>query len=445
MSAAGAAFNDAARIVGMVAHELYLVGTKLSEKWEGSDADAAQKALGQLYATANELFGRSQQAGAALQTYGAALSQFKGLQWPNWPTGGASPVEDEKRQQVAEQVMRAVNNQITTAWKSMPDKVQQNLPNLDHPHGTPYSPDPGSPGVGGGRVGGGGMPKGGHLPHSPRLPHTPKGSGSDLPPIPKDGHGADLAGGGLPTGSGLGTTLPPTGSPLPSGLSSGTPSLPGGGPTLGGIGGPSLLPNPGALPRGGAGSGRVPSESGLSSEETAAARAAAVEESEASQAARGAMGAPGAPGGAAGTTESERERTTWLAEEEATWGAEEDVIGQALGTPAAGSAGESETELRRRNWLGEDEDVWTGGATAGSGTIGEAPPRRAEADADEALEVVEEFDILDPGRLQELLDVIVAPDGETASTSKSASGGSPGLLDDLGVEEVNDIDRLLNG
>ncbi|MEV5704529.1 hypothetical protein [Actinoallomurus sp. NPDC052274] len=454
VSTAGAAYNDAARIVGMVAHELYVVGTKLSEKWEGADADAAQKALGQLYATANELFGRSQQAGAALQTYGAALKQFKGLQWPNWPTGGASPAEDEGRQTAANRVMQAVNHQIAAAWDAMPDKVQQNLPTLGgHRRETPYSPGVGSPRVGGGvggGGGGGGAPTGGRLPHSPRLPHVPRGSENGLPTIPDGGHGADLAGGGPSTGGGLGTTPPHTGNPLPSGLSGGAPSSPVGGLTSGGIGGPSLLPGSGAFPRGGPGSGRVPSESGMSSaEEVAASRAAAVEEAEASQAARGVVGAPGAPGatgGAAGTTETERERTTWLAEEEATWGAEEDVIGQALGTPtAAGSDGKSETELRRKSWLGEDEDVWTGGETAGSGTIGEAPPRHDEAVAGEVLEVVKESDILDPERLQELLDVIIAPEEETAGTSKSAASASPGLLDDLGVEEVNDIDRLLNG
>src|SRR5262249_24353390 len=150
VSTAGVAFNNAAKLVAMAAHELYLVGTKLSEKWEGVDADAAQKALGQLYATANELFGRSQQTGYALQTYGAALKQFKGLQWPQWPADD-SPVQDQQRQQAAEKVMQAVNKQIAAAWSSMPDKVQQNLPALDDKHrGTPYNSGAPSPGVGGG-------------------------------------------------------------------------------------------------------------------------------------------------------------------------------------------------------------------------------------------------------------------------------------------------------
>ncbi|MEV0402955.1 hypothetical protein [Actinoallomurus sp. NPDC050550] len=452
VSAAGVAFNNAAKIVAMAAHELYLVGTKLSEKWEGADADAAQKALGQLYATANELFGRSQQTGYALQTYGAALKQFKSLQWPQWPADD-SPVQDQQRQRAAEKVMQAVNKQIAAAWSSMPEKVQQNLPILDDKHrGTPYSSGAPSPGVGG-PGGGGRAPRGVTLPHSshsPGLPNLSHGGGDGLPISRGSGHGTDLA--GLPsTGGGLGAPPPSTGGPLPSGSPGGIPSLPGGGLPSGGDNGPSLYPGPGSMPQTGSGSSRVPleepSSSGVTNDEAATFRTAAMEEAEASQAARnGLMVTPGAPGGAAGTKDTERERTTWLAEEEETWGAEDDAIGQALGAPAAAdSVDETETETGREMWLAEDREVWTGGVESVSGTIGEAPPQRDETNTEALLDKSEETDILDPERLQELLDVITAPEEETPRGSKNTVGTSPGLLDDLSSEEVNDIDRFLNG
>lgn len=124
--------------------------------------------------------------------------------------------------------------------------------------------------------------------------------------------------------------------------------------------------------------------------------------------------------------------------------------GRNTGTSSAtGTADEAETELERRIWLGEDQESWTGGETVLSGTIGGTLPRHDEAKAEDTIEETEEPDILDPERLQELLDDIIIPKEKTEGDSLGTAGKSAGLLDGLGLglglDEVNDIDRLLNG
>ena len=427
VSGAGAAFHNAAQAAAHAAHALYLAGSHLSEKWEGADADAAQKALGQLYATANELYGRSNQAGQALQFYGGTLSQYKGLKFP---AGGASPVEDTARQKAARTVMQAVNQHMGTAWDAMPDKVQQNLPNLKPQRdGEKYSSGPNSSGNysgGSGRTGGAGGPSG-HVP----MPHLPHG-GSDF----TGAQGSQLA--GLPPGGGgLNTAPPPATGPLtPVG---GNPLIPTGG--SGGLGG-ALPFGPGALPPGRFGPGGVPqgklSPPGLSRETPASAMT--TEEIEASQAARGGgMGGQGASSGGE-AREMERERSTWLAEEQETWAAEEVAPGVVGSAPGAGA---DESEHERTTWLGEDPEVWTNGETYTSETFGDAVPLADEPAADE--EVVEP-DILDPERLQEMLDAIVTTPEENNGDDVPASADAfAGLFEGVDTDEVSEIERLLNG
>jgi hypothetical protein len=429
VSSAGTAFHSAAQAAAHVAHALYLAGSHLSEKWEGVDADAAQKALGQLYATANELYGRSNQAGQALQFYGGTLSQYKGLKFPG---GGASPVEDPARQKAAETVMRAVNEHMGTAWDAMPDKVQQNLPSLGRDVGEEKyksAPNPARTPSGAGSAGGVGGSSG-HVP----MPHLPRG-GPDF----TSGQGSQLA--GMPTGGGgLGTAPPLATSPLTPG--GGNPLVPTG--PSGGLGG-ALPLGPVGLPSTRLGPGGVPQEKlsppGLS-RETPARGAVTSEELEASQAARGGMlGGQGASSGA-GAQEVERERSTWLPEEEETWAAEHaapEVLGSAPGIGT--SAGES--ELERTVWLGEDPDVWTNGETYTTGTIGDEGPR---VDEPKAAEEVVEPDILDPERLQEMLDAIATPPEENNDVDVPAPADAfAGLLEGLDTDEVSEIERLLNG
>lgn len=444
VSAAGTAFHNAAQAAAHVAHELYLAGTHLSDKWDGADADAAQKALGQLYATANELYGRSDQAGQALQFYGGTLSQYKGLKFPG---GGASPVEDPARQKAAETVMRAVNQHIGTAWDAMPDKVQQNLPTLVGHHDEQKYRSGATPTGNQSSSGSAGSTGGvsGPLGHAP-TPHLPRG-GQDF----SGGQGSQLA--GLPSGGGgLSTTPPLATSPLTPG--GGSPLVPPG--ASGGLGGTFPF-GPGALPPGRLGLGGVPqaklSPSGLSPENPAA-RAAIAEEAEASQAARGGlMGGQGASGGA-GAKEVERERSTWLPEEEETWAAEQ-TAPEVLGLAPGSGASAEETERERTTWCSEDSEVWTNGETYTSGTIGDAAPL-----VDEPKEAESVADILDPERLQEMLDSIVDPseedDGDDVSAPADEFGGHlEGLgIEDLGIgevsaeevsaEEVSEIERLLN-
>ncbi len=420
VTSAGNAFNSAAQAAAQVAHELYQVGTRLSGMWEGADADAAQKALGQLYATANELFGRSQQAGHALQNYGAALPQYKGLQWP---PDGASPVEDQARQKVAEQVMRAVNGHIGSAWDAMPDKVQQNLPDLKGGvDERPYSPG-GNPTVHSG--GSGGLSGVGGSSERARLPHLPHGGGeSRLAGMP-------------PVGGGLGTVPPPTSNPFGLAVPGGSPSFPGGG-----VGTPSPFPGaifgPGESPLGRPGPG---SPSGLAPENPATNSAMAAEEIEASQAARG--GLIGTPTGAA-EKEMERETNAWLVEERRTWGAEEEAVPRMVGTsPVVDAADELENDRERRTWLDEERQVWTGEESHTPETIGDAKPRFDEAKPGE--EEPDEPGVLDLERLQELLDSVVEPAGKADATEPDIVDEFASLLDDLDLGEANDIDRLLNG
>ncbi len=433
VTTAGGAFNSAAQAAKHVAHELYEVGTRLSSEWKGADADAAQKALGQLYATANELYWRSQQAGQALQTYANALPKYKGL---NWPPDGASPVEDKARQQVAETIMGYANQDLGTAWDSMPDKVQQNLPDLTRHHVDEGRYNSGSPSIGnsgGGGLGGGG----GSFAHVPK-PHLPHG-GQDI----TGGHHSQLAG-MPPGGGGLGTLPPPTStSPFGPG-GGGSPFAPGGGNPFspGGLGMTPPFTGPGGssggLPPGSSGLGTSPEgmrPSGLSAEESTAGAAAAEE----AQAARTGMMGPQMGGAASGGAQSlERQRSTWLTEEGETWAAEESVPG-LLGTPVAGRTSE-ENERERTTWLTEEREIWTGEETFAPETIGDAPTRFDEPD--EAAPEAKDLEVLDAEQLQEMLDAIIAPD---ETNDESTSGGElAGLLEDLDIEDVNMIDRLLN-
>jgi hypothetical protein len=423
VSAAGAAHNSAARIVAQVAHELYRVGTDLATKWEGADAAAAQKALGQLYATANELYWRSEQVGTALQTYGAALPQYKGLKWP---PGGASPVEDTARQQAAEKVMRAVNQHIGDAWDTMPDKVRANLPDLQHERDeNPYKPagpnptgSSGSPGTGGtgGRSGSG------------RLPHAPRGGEQILPGGPAGGHGTELAG-APPPGGGQVAAFPPAGDPFSPAASSG---FPGGGITPGSGAGP--------FGAGGFAPGRVPGEPLPARPLGNLAAGAASARSARAQA--GLMVPGSAPG--AGGNEKERRRDVRLTEEPETWAAGDEAVPEVLGAAPRPTRGE-ETERERTTWLDEQREIWTGEETAVPGTIGDATSRVGKVE--EAGETGEsEPDILDPERLQELLDALV-PDEETPEERPKPPAEPVGLFEGFDAEaaEVNEIGRLLNG
>jgi hypothetical protein len=153
-------------------------------------------------------------------------------------------------------------------------------------------------------------------------------------------------------------------------------------------------------------------------------------------------GGQGASSGA-GAQEVERERSTWLPEEQETWAAEQ-TAPEVLGSAPGSGASAEESELERTVWLGEEPDVWTTGETYTTGTIGDAGPRVDEPKADEE---VMETDILNPERLQEMLDAIVTPpeennDGDVPAPADVFAGLFEGLDD---TDEVSEIERLLNG
>ena len=154
------------------------------------------------------------------------------------------------------------------------------------------------------------------------------------------------------------------------------------------------------------------------------------------------MGGQGGSGGA-GAQEVERERSTWLAEEQETWAAEQAAPG-VLGSEPGSGASADETDLERTTWLGEDPEVWTNGETYTSGTIGDAGPRIDEPEAIE--EEASEPDILDPERLQEMLDAIVDPgEANDAGDVPASADAFSGLLEGVDTDEMSEIERLLNG
>jgi hypothetical protein len=306
--------------------------------WGGDAAQQALDQMGRIHWTANELAGKSAVSAQTLKWYGTEILPWYKNLGDKMSDGTFHTGKDDTQ---ARMLMNRLNLRTNWAQAGFPAEVKKDLPS-DKGGVTPNGPGgPGGPGGGmptGG--GGGGMPKGAKLPKSDpfgnmndnKNPHLPDDSSKfpDNTNLPKDnssfpngsGNGTNLAGfhppgggGGLPDGGGG-----PGGDPFGKG------GLGGGGLGGGGLGG--LGPNG----LGGGGLGGVGGTRGAGAAGSLGSAAAADEAAAAGNAGRmgGAGMMPMAPGGA-GQGQQERDRSTWLHEDEDVWGAVVDVTPPLIG------------------------------------------------------------------------------------------------------------------
>jgi hypothetical protein len=331
---AGAAYSAVAK---ELAEKARLMTEKhapaLIEAWGG---DAAQKALGQMkqiHWTANNLSTKSTQSAQTMNWYGTEILQWYKDAGNTMSDGFIHTGGDDDR---ARELMTRLNGRTAEAQDGIPRTIDSDLPESHGDQGTPTNPGgPGSPGGPGGLPGGGGG-GGAHLPK-----HDPfgNGTGNTPPHLPGDGHfpGSDPGGqGGSDPGGGDGSNLASFGSP---GGGGGLPGDPGGlgggglggdpfgaggaGGGLGGLGAGGL--GPGGM--GTAGAGLGPGALGRGMGAAGAEGAAEAENSALGTSGRGMMPMSGGHG----QGEKERERSTWLTEDEDVWGGDGDVTPPLIG------------------------------------------------------------------------------------------------------------------
>jgi len=352
MEDASTQFRKASGMIYTSNEEIYSVGYELADAWKGPTAGKAIAQLQALWNTSNNLMGTASMLDSAFGNHAQTLKDAtnhdnrpsKGNAWVSaaeYGAGGAAAgtvVEPGGGSIVGGLVGGAygffhsgdvdnqhakdyINNQVTPRTSSDHDQVPANLrvdgasvhpykenqPNLTHNSSIPTSGAGKIPG-GGGAGGAGHIPGGaGHIPGSNG--HLP-GSDGHLPGSDGNGHipsppgGSDLAGLGGGGGGSLAGGLGGGGGGLGGGLGGGGGGLGAGGglgSTGAGLGGAGTLGAGGAAPRAGVGG------------------------------ANGAGGMPMGGMGGGGGQKEERERTTWLTEDEDVWGGDGDAAPPVIG------------------------------------------------------------------------------------------------------------------
>ena len=356
----GDAWTKAQALFMATYEELTTQGYKLVDAWEGDAAAEFQKNLAALYSTACALADATGQVGIAigyqasdLDTLKENVEKMKPQDQSGWQIAGDiatfSPVKgllsggdswslydggQDNKDSASDSVKKWMNTDLahstqTYTFGELPKDVHTELPNPGSTVIDPKRTSPSSPATPSVPTPNSTTP---HVP-TPTTPHTPTPTTPHTPPTPTTPH---------PTTPHSTTPTPTTPHYPGSGNNNGgtglaglhTPNLGGGGlsnPNLGGGG----LGNPGGGGLGGTpnalgghpnGLGANPMTGGsLAAEEAAAAR-------NASMAARnGANGMPMGAGGGHGGEEQERERTTWLTEDEDVWGGDGDVAPPVIG------------------------------------------------------------------------------------------------------------------
>ena len=321
--------NDAGKAYSAVAKELADKARLLTEKHAGAlteawGGDAAQKALNQLkqiHWTANELATKSTQSAQTMNWYGTEILQWYKDAGDHMSDGIFSTSGDDHE---AQKMMTKLNGRTAQAQNGIPQTITTDLPTDHGEIGTPTNPGkPGGPGSGPGGPGTG--------PGSPSLPKDPFGN----PPnshthLPTENYPTDPThhttttqppGIGVDTGgdSHLAGWTPPGGGGFPGGGGGGLGGDPLGGAGGGFPGGGGLGSGPGGLGAGSMGAG------GLGTSGFGNAGAAAEQ---------GGMGAGGRgmmPMGGHGQGEKERERSTWLTEDDDIWGDDGDAAPPLIG------------------------------------------------------------------------------------------------------------------
>ncbi len=321
------AWSGVARTLGGVSDNLQAnAGQKLFDAWESEASAKAQHHLQVAQATAQAM------ADQCMQMARATDSAYQYANWykTHFPGDGYVTTHADHQRAVEHEV--GLMNRYNEVIGILPSQVKAQYVDT-RAGGSKDDFTKGGGGAGAGGLGAGGLPGGGGA------PHLPGGGGPDFPGGGGPGGGSHLPGGGSGFPGGGGTDLPDGGSPYDSGS-----SLAGGGGVGGigsgggidglGSGGGGLGGGPGGLGSGaGAGTGGFgPGGAG--------AGAAGGRPGGGAGGAGGGTGGRGAGGGMAGAPmhggqgggdEEERERSTWLTEDEDVWGGDTDAPPPVIG------------------------------------------------------------------------------------------------------------------
>ncbi|WP_255274318.1 hypothetical protein [Actinomadura madurae] len=326
---ASTAYKDASDVLAEMTGELRNnFAKRIVQHWQGDVAQEALDQLGQVYETSGKLSDDSHNNAQLYNWYKTNILDWYKTTGESMEDGYVHTGGDDDR---ARELIEKFSRRMKEAFDGHPLKITKDLPTtLGDGHDKP----PGGPGPGGGP---GGLPGGG--------PGGFSGSGSGLPT-------SDPAGAFKP-GGGPSPFAPGAGSPFNPG-SDGGPHLPGGGPGAGGAGfgspGTDLSSFPGGGPPGGGpglggggggfgadpgGFGGAGSGGGAAGGPGGAFGGGGAGMGAAGRGAaagmRGMGGMPMAPGAGQGGKDEERERNTWLTEDEDVWGADDDTAPPVIG------------------------------------------------------------------------------------------------------------------
>lgn len=326
---AGTKYSAVATRMNTTITDLYKHAQTLSEHWGGDDADGAMKQMQKMYNQAQQIQSTSDSTGSTLSGHSRTLANFKN---PSNRPKGASGLETglsiaagplgfgadrAAHNHAAREYMSHLQSDTKDANSYFPAHIRSDQAYSTQDSYNPNEGDPGGPGnpkVPGGGGGGGHIPSGGgaggHIPGSGTGGHIPgSGTGGHIPGsgghIPGSGTGGHIPGGGGLGGAG-GTDL--AGFHAPGG---------GGGGLGGGLGGD---------PMGGAGSGLTGGPGALGNG-LGGGLGAGAGAGGAGAAGRGMMPMMGGHN----QGEKERERSTWLTEDEDVWGGDGDAAPPMIG------------------------------------------------------------------------------------------------------------------
>ncbi|MWA06023.1 hypothetical protein F8568_037865 [Actinomadura sp. LD22] len=351
---AGTAYSDAADALAEMSTALRGFAQTLVKHWKGDEAKKAVAQLQQVHKTSIELSNSSHTNASTYHWYGTQILDWYKQAGKDASDGWIHTSGDDKG---GRELMQRFLNRTGEAFNAHPAQITKDLPE-DHGGLSDKPTYPGGPGSGGGGGfggGGGGLPGGGAGGAGGGFGSDPGGlgkfgsggAGGSNPFAPAADGGPHLPGGGGAGSGGFGSDpggLGGGGGSLgsdPGGLGSDLSSFPGGGgggglPStgLGGGGGGGFGADPGGL-GGGAGAGgglggfgTTPGGLGAAGGGLGAGGAAGA----AGRAGAGRMGGmPMGHGGHGNGKEEERERTTWLSEDDDVWGADDDTAPPVIG------------------------------------------------------------------------------------------------------------------
>ncbi|HEU5156801.1 MAG TPA: hypothetical protein VFU43_07370 [Streptosporangiaceae bacterium] len=316
VAAVGQAYLAAADALTTAADRLHEHARRVTEAWSGENAQTALKQLGQLNTTAAELQEKSATTGRTYNWLGSEILPWYRDQGRSMGHGAISDGGDDT---AALELLDRMDHRLVEGYNAVPESITKDLP-----------PDPGAS-------------RGDLGIRDPGGTQDPwSGPPGGVPSVPSPGSPSDLA---AWNGADSGT---PTGAP-PHGPGSGFPGPAGGGAGLPGAGGTDLAgagggvgPDPfgagglgggagaagGGLGAGAGGPGAgvlgVGAPGSLGAGSGGRSRSAG-ENARGAGGRAGAGGPMGAGGGQGGEGEEERERTTWLTEDDDVWSADGDI------------------------------------------------------------------------------------------------------------------------